>query len=137
MDLPETQNSRDARIEALWKKLAEGKNEIDINGLQRGLNKIDHPLKNAKDMLEDVVKAIDRNNDRVIQYEGMTSSISCNNVVQAKAFPEFHQFVENTERELLSLFHSIDRDRDGRLTKPEISAAFNRAGLSVVSCSTP
>jgi solute carrier family 25 phosphate transporter 23/24/25/41 len=73
MDLPETQNSRDARIEELWRKLdPKGKGEIDIHGLRRGLRKIDHPLKNAQDMLQDIVKAMDKNGDQVIQYEGMS-----------------------------------------------------------------
>jgi solute carrier family 25 phosphate transporter 23/24/25/41 len=72
MDIPESQNSRDARIEDLWRKLdPKGRGEIDINGLQRGLSKIDHPLRNAQGMLEDIVKAIDKNKDGVIQYEGM------------------------------------------------------------------
>ena len=72
MDIPESQNSRDARIEELWKKLdPQSKGEIDLNGLQRGLKKIDHPLKNAHDMLKDVVKAMDKNGDQVIQYEGI------------------------------------------------------------------
>jgi len=72
MPTQETQTSRDARIEALWKKLdPNGKGEIDVNGLRRGLKKIDHPLKHAQDMLEDVVKAIDKNGDNVIQYEGV------------------------------------------------------------------
>jgi solute carrier family 25 phosphate transporter 23/24/25/41 len=82
MDIPETQNSRDARIEELWKKLdPHNKGEIDVKGLQRGLKKIDHPLKNAHDMLEDVVKAMDKNGDQVIQYEGMCS-ISTQSVYQ-------------------------------------------------------
>jgi solute carrier family 25 (mitochondrial phosphate transporter), member 23/24/25/41 len=71
MELPESQDSQDARVEALWKKLdPQGKGEIDLNALQRGLKKIDHPLKNAHDMLKDIVKAMDKNGDRVIQYEG-------------------------------------------------------------------
>jgi solute carrier family 25 (mitochondrial phosphate transporter), member 23/24/25/41 len=71
MELPESQSSQDARVEALWKKLdPQGKGEIDLNGLQRGLKKIDHPLKNAHDILKDVVKAMDKNGDEVIQYEG-------------------------------------------------------------------
>lgn len=76
MDDPESQNSRDARVEELWKKLnPQGKGELDINGLQRGLRKIDHPLKNAKALLKDVVAAMDKNGDQVIQYEGMFSII--------------------------------------------------------------
>ena len=71
MNLPVSQNSRDARIESLWNKLdLQNKGELDINGLKRGLKKLDHPLKNAQGMLEDVVKAMDKNGDKVIQYEG-------------------------------------------------------------------
>lgn len=42
MDL-ESQNSKDARVEQLWRKLnAEGKGELDLNGLKKGLKKINH-----------------------------------------------------------------------------------------------
>lgn len=44
---------------------------------------------------------------------------------------EFRTFVEKTETELFVLFESIDKDRDGRLDKEELQAAFKRAGLSV------
>lgn len=43
MELPESQNSRDARIEALWKQLdPHSKGELDLNGLRKGLKRIDH-----------------------------------------------------------------------------------------------
>ncbi|KUJ23120.1 mitochondrial carrier [Mollisia scopiformis] len=114
MEIPESQNSRDARIEALWKKLdPQSKGRLDVNGLRKGLQKIDHPLKNANDMLQDVIKAMDKNGDEVIEYD------------------EFRTFVEETEKELLSLFHSIDRDHNGKLDKGELRAAFKRAGLAV------
>lgn len=44
---------------------------------------------------------------------------------------EFRKFVERTEKELFSLFHSIDRDHNGKLDKEELKAAFKRAGLTV------
>lgn len=114
MEFPESQNSRDERIEHLWKKLdPQNKGELDFNGLKKGLIRIDHPLKNANDMLRDVVKAMDKNGDQMIQYE------------------EFRNFVERTEKELFSLFHSIDRDHNGKLDKEELKAAFKRAGLTV------
>ncbi|PBP25754.1 hypothetical protein BUE80_DR003389, partial [Diplocarpon rosae] len=113
-DLPESQNSRDARIEKFWKTLdLQNKGKLDLNGLKKGLNRIDHPLKNANDMLEDVIRAMDKDGDKVIQYK------------------EFHTFVERTEKELRTLFHSIDRDKDGRLDKVELRNAFKKAGLSV------
>lgn len=93
MELPESQNSRDARIEKLWKKLdPQSKGELDLNGLKKGLTRIDHresassiccklpfltkfaALKNANDLLKDVIKAMDKNGDEVIQYEGMSSN---------------------------------------------------------------
>jgi Ca2+-binding EF-hand superfamily protein len=46
-------------------------------------------------------------------------------------FTEFRIFVERTEKELFSLFHSIDRDHNGKLDKEELKAAFKRAGLTV------
>jgi solute carrier family 25 phosphate transporter 23/24/25/41 len=43
MEFPESQNSRDARIEHLWRKLdPQNKGELDFNGLKNGLTKIDH-----------------------------------------------------------------------------------------------
>ena len=45
--------------------------------------------------------------------------------------PEFRVFVEAAERQLLLLFRSIDRDRDGKLNRDELCSAFQRAGLTV------
>jgi len=43
MDMAESQNERDARVEELWKRLDfQGKGELDLKGLQKGLKKIDH-----------------------------------------------------------------------------------------------
>jgi hypothetical protein len=45
--------------------------------------------------------------------------------------PEFRSFVEETEKELLHLFKSIDHNNDGKISKPELRAALSRAGLAV------
>lgn len=71
MELRESQNQRDKRVEGLWKQLdPQGTGELDIKGLQRGLQKIDHPLQNADDMLRQMVRSLDTNRDGKIQYEG-------------------------------------------------------------------
>lgn len=44
---------------------------------------------------------------------------------------EFRTFVEHAEIELLALFHSIDRDHNGKLDKGELKEAFRKAGLAV------
>lgn len=43
LEMEESQNQRDARVEALWRKLDyQRKGELDWKALQRGLKKIDH-----------------------------------------------------------------------------------------------
>lgn len=43
LEMEESQNERDARVEALWRKLDyQRKGELDWKALQRGLKKIDH-----------------------------------------------------------------------------------------------
>ncbi|KAK3387275.1 mitochondrial carrier domain-containing protein [Podospora didyma] len=114
VEMEQSQNERDKRVEELWRKLdPAGHGELDVKGLKKGLKKIDHPMKNADHMLKEIIKTVDSNGDGKIQYE------------------EFRSFVANAERQLLQLFKSIDRDRDGRLNKEELQAAFKRAGLSV------
>lgn len=39
--------------------------------------------------------------------------------------------MEQTEKELLKLFKSIDRDHNGQLDKNELKSAFARAGLAI------
>jgi solute carrier family 25 phosphate transporter 23/24/25/41 len=45
---------------------------------------------------------------------------------------EFRIFVEQTEKELHSLFQSIDKDKNGKLDKEELQVAFKNAGLQVL-----
>ncbi|KAK7755884.1 hypothetical protein SLS62_002171 [Diatrype stigma] len=123
MELAESQNQRDARIEQLWKKLDfQRKGELDWKALQKGLKKIDHrqpplstptPMKNADDMMKEIIKVVDTNGDGKIQYD------------------EFRVFVEAAERQLLLLFKSIDRDQDGKLDKDELYTAFQRSGIAI------
>lgn len=110
----ETQEHRDERILNLWKTLdASEDGHLDIHGLKKGLKKIDHPLKNADDLLHDVLNAVDSTGDGSIQYK------------------EFKVFIEHAERELFQLFDSIDRDHNGSLDKDELRQAFARSGIVV------
>ncbi|KAK2025405.1 mitochondrial carrier [Colletotrichum zoysiae] len=114
MEADESQNQRDKRVEDLWRKLdPNGSGHLDFKGLQKGLKKMDHPMKNADDMLRKTMSVVDTNRDGKIQYE------------------EFRFFVEQTETQLMILFQSIDKDNDGRLDKTELQEAFRRAGLVV------
>ncbi|KAL8906503.1 MAG: hypothetical protein Q9207_001989 [Kuettlingeria erythrocarpa] len=108
------QKAQDTRVEKLWRTLdTQKEGRLDVEGLRRGLRKIDHPLKNADNMLHEVMKAVDTDNDGQIRYA------------------EFRTFVDQTEKELLKLFKSIDRDQNGQLDKSELKLAFTRAGLAV------
>lgn len=110
------QQAQDKRVERLWKTLdTQNEGHLDIKGLRRGLKQIDHPLKNADDMLQDVLAAVDTDGDGRIQYA------------------EFRTFVESTENELLKLFKSIDRNHNGQLDKSELKSAFAGAGLTIPS----
>ncbi|KAF2472035.1 calcium dependent mitochondrial carrier protein-like protein [Lindgomyces ingoldianus] len=114
----ETANAQDqdARVDALWATLDERKQgKLDIAALKKGLRKLDHPLKNADHLLDEVMKTVDTDGDGCIQYN------------------EFRTFVHQTEKELLALFRSIDFNHDGKLSKDELQAAFKRAGLAVPS----
>lgn len=110
----ESHEHRDQRIQDLWRNLdTREEGQLDLAALKKGLRKIDHPLKNADDLLFDVLKAVDTSGDGRIQYN------------------EFRVFVEHAERELWQLFESIDRDHSGALDKAELRAAFSRAGLTI------
>lgn len=43
LEMEESQNQRDARVEQLWRRLDyQSKGELDWKGLQKGLKRIDH-----------------------------------------------------------------------------------------------
>ncbi|PNY23910.1 Calcium-binding mitochondrial carrier SAL1 [Tolypocladium capitatum] len=114
--LGESQNQRDARVEALWAKLDPGRTgELDLKGLQKGFRRIDHPMKNADELLRQIMDEVDTNRDGIIQYQ------------------EFCTFVEGAERQLLLLFKTIDKDGNGKLDMKELQTAFRTAGLTVSS----
>ncbi|KAK7436768.1 hypothetical protein Landi51_12382 [Colletotrichum acutatum] len=152
MEVDESQNQRDKRVEDLWRQLdPQGTGHLDFKGLQKGLKKIDHPMKNADDMLRRIMTVVDTNDDGVIQYEGklriggipdwklkLLAGFPClgldmitRTAADHDLSPEFRYFVEQTERQLMLLFQSIDKDHDGRLDKTELQEAFRRAGLVV------
>ncbi len=56
---------------------------------------------------------------------------STGTLTDQESYSEFRTFVEQTEKELLTLFVSIDRDHNGKLDKDDLRAAFKRAGLAV------
>ncbi|MBE7180238.1 MAG: EF-hand domain-containing protein [Terriglobus roseus] len=105
---------QDERLEALWNKLDyRRRGYLDLAILKRGLRRMDHPLKNADTLLQDVLEAMDSNHDGRISYE------------------EFEHFVKQTEQQLWNLFNGIDRNHDGRMEKAELKEALQRAGLAV------
>ncbi|XPS75352.1 hypothetical protein M3J09_007448 [Ascochyta lentis] len=114
MDDTKTASVADAKVDELWATLDMRKQgHLDLAGLKKGLRKLDHPLKNADELLGEVMKAVDADGNGRITYK------------------EFRSFVEETEKELLALFRGIDNNGDGKLSKDELRSALRRAGLAV------
>lgn len=108
----------DARVDKLWSTLDTRKQgHLDLAGLKKGLRKLDHPLKNADQLLDEVMGAVDTDGNGRISYN------------------EFRTFVHETEKELLHLFQSIDYNRDGKISKEELRSALRTAGLTVPNSS--
>ena len=83
----ESQKQRNQRVLELWQQLdPQGAQELDLKGLKKGLRQIDHrepslsrfvrdgadllAMKNADDMLRDIIEVVDANRDGKIQFEG-------------------------------------------------------------------
>ncbi|KAI5806724.1 mitochondrial carrier domain-containing protein, partial [Peziza echinospora] len=104
--------AREARVQKLWATLdTRGEGHLDLNGLKQGLTRINHPLKDAEHLLHDIMKAIDTSKDGLIQFE------------------EFRAFVEQADKELWQIFHSVDMDSNGKIDKIELREALTRAGI--------
>lgn len=130
----ESKSKRNLRIQSLWDTLDVRKEgSIDENALRAGLRKIGHPLMDANEFLQEVLKAVDTNGDGRIQWSGMAERGSESGINSAtdRDVLEFRTFVEETEKELWSLFKSIDHDNNGKLDKNELYAAFSKAGLAI------
>lgn len=85
----EAKAAQEARIAQLWKSLdTRGQGQLDLAGLRDGLSKINHrmmssldilettdeliALKNANELLGEVLQAVDTNGDGRIQYHGIS-----------------------------------------------------------------
>lgn len=83
----EDQTAQDARVDKLWKTLdTRNEGRLNLIGLKKGLSEINHrlyqlillgsfltviiALKNADSLLQDVMKAVDTNQDGRIDYSG-------------------------------------------------------------------
>ena len=94
----EDQIAQDARVDRLWKTLdTRNEGQLNLNGLKKGLSNINHrlyhlhlqrsfltfsiALKNADSLLQDVMKAVDTNQDGRIDYSGAFQelfNLTCN-----------------------------------------------------------
>ncbi|EED13076.1 calcium dependent mitochondrial carrier protein, putative [Talaromyces stipitatus ATCC 10500] len=104
------------RVDKLWEIIdTRRQGSVDFNGLKKGLRRMDHPLKNADSMLQQVFKTVDMNGDGRIQYG------------------EFRDFVSRADEALWELFKSIDRNQNGEIDRAELRYAFSSAGITVSS----
>ena len=150
----ETANEFDARVERLWRTLdASNKGYLDIAGLKKGLNRMDHrecPVCRwyrvaATDgciTSSQIRRRPSAGSSGHYRHEPRRSNIiywcaaaspsmrwPCGSLTHTRK--EFHDFVRQTEIELWQLFKDIDRNRDGRLDKAELATAFSNSGITV------
>ncbi|KAJ5246389.1 hypothetical protein N7468_001372 [Penicillium chermesinum] len=112
----ESKDERDVRVAQLWDNLdARKEGKVDLIGLKKGLKKIDHPLKNADEMVHGILREVDTNGDGRIDYD------------------EFRAFIDHTESGLWQMFQRIDRDQNGEIDKAELRNAFAQSGVTVSS----
>lgn len=76
------------------------------------------------------MKTVDTDGNGRISYNGQILSTSYFQTAD-RSGEEFRTFVQETERELLALFKSIDTDHNGHISREELQMAFGRAGLAV------
>ncbi|KAJ5102044.1 hypothetical protein NUU61_004266 [Penicillium alfredii] len=132
----ESTDERDERVAKLWGSLdTRREGHIDLNGLRKGLKKIDHPLKNADDMLLSILREVDTNGDGRIDYDGKITSVGApaGGSWVPNSPPEFRAFVNHTEGGLWQMFQRIDRNHNGEIDKAELRSAFASSGVTVSS----
>jgi len=110
MGLPETQNEKDERVEALWRTInIENKSRIDLLAFKDGLRRIDHPMKDAHDLLKAVVKIMARSGEGTISFEGrynLGARLLCHPIALAQSlFPVYSQSFQDTADMLCRLSH--------------------------------
>jgi solute carrier family 25 (mitochondrial phosphate transporter), member 23/24/25/41 len=109
-----SEEQREQRLRGLFQKLDTRKRgQLELADLKQGLQKMNHPLKNADGLVRDFLVACDLNHDGHITYD------------------EFVRFCKQAEDRLLLQFNSIDRDHNGKLDKQELAQALERDGVSV------
>ncbi|KAF2861707.1 mitochondrial carrier [Piedraia hortae CBS 480.64] len=102
------------RVEKLWSNLdPKRKGSLDLTALKQGLQRVNHPLKDADAFIQEMLRACDLNNDGFVSRD------------------EFMRFCAQAEQQLWSLFCSIDRDNSGTLDRSELKHAFHTAGIKI------
>ncbi|RPA87951.1 mitochondrial carrier [Ascobolus immersus RN42] len=108
------QRQRDARLAKLWANLDyEREGSVNLDQLKKGFKRLEHPLRDAHHLMEDILAVVDTSGDGRIQYE------------------EFKRFFEATDRELWRIFDAVDVDQDGKIDKRELRRALFKSGINV------
>jgi solute carrier family 25 phosphate transporter 23/24/25/41 len=88
-------------------------------------------LKNADQLLDEVMHAVDTDGNGRITEQGELPFFDETDSSLTRYLPEFRKFVYETEKELHHLFQTIDYNRDGKISKDELRSALRTAGLTV------
>ncbi|XP_053574205.1 calcium-binding mitochondrial carrier protein SCaMC-3 isoform X1 [Bombina bombina] len=103
---------REKRYSLLFSQLDSNKDgRVDINELKEGLAAMGMtPCNNAE---QEILRAGDTDQDGELDFE------------------EFTRYLEEREKRLLIMFHSLDRNRDGHIDVSEIQECFHSLGVNI------
>ncbi|CAL4136826.1 unnamed protein product, partial [Meganyctiphanes norvegica] len=104
----------ETRLEALFDSLdRDGNGRIDVDDLSEGLKKLSIPQ-------------IPGQSEWLIRHADVNKS---NDLTLA----EFVKYVQEHEKRLLLVFHTLDVNSDGRVDEKELMTSFNRLGIHITS----
>jgi len=88
-------------------------------------------MANADQQLKDLIRRIDTNGDGKIQYQGarLLSEREADEILIHPS--EFEMVMQKARSELIALFHAIDLEHSGRLTRACLEAALRNESLEV------
>ncbi|KAM8973225.1 mitochondrial adenyl nucleotide antiporter SLC25A23-like [Pelodytes ibericus] len=103
---------KERRYSHLFQQLDSNKDgQVDINELREGLRAMG--MRPCQDAEQEILRAGDTDQDGQLDFQ------------------EFTRYLEERERRLLIMFHSLDRNRDGHIDASEIQQCFQGLGVQI------
>lgn len=100
----ETLKEKERRHQKLFNDIdINGTGKVDLESLKIAFNQSNHPLKLNNEAMEQLFKALDCNNDSIVD------------------FPDFEKYLNTAEIQIRQGFQKIDSDKDGKIKIDELN----------------